>query len=189
MSENSIASKWNARYAWSGDPVPAPAAVLSQGERWLPNPSLGLYAALDLACGRAGNGEWLGARGFRVTAWDISDNAINSIRSRRGSHIHIAERRNIQADPPDPLSFDVIVVSRFLDRQLCPMISAALKAGGVLFYQTFTKGLNNPNYLLRPGELPRLFSELTVLDYHETDLDAAGKAEARLVAKAIRQQS
>jgi tellurite methyltransferase len=91
--------------------------------------------------------------------------------------------RDVSEQPPLPDSFDVIVVCRFLDRNLCPAIAAALKPGGILFYQTFTQGLSNPDYLLRNNELITLFSELDILEYHEPEPDAHGKAEARLVAR------
>jgi len=91
--------------------------------------------------------------------------------------------RDVSQQPPEPESFDVIVVSRFLDRSICPAISRALKPDGVLFYQTFVHGLSNPDFLLAPNELLSLFSELHILEYHEPVKDADGKAEARLIAR------
>ncbi|MFK8083159.1 MAG: class I SAM-dependent methyltransferase [Granulosicoccus sp.] len=181
-------SKWNARYAYSGAGIPAPAQVLSQGDRWLPKavtseantPVRDLYA-LDLACGKAGNGQFLAQHGFRVSAWDISDTVIEEIRGRKPFLLAEAVVRDVSLYPPEPDSFDVIVVSRFLDRAICPALARALKPGGVLYYQTFVHGLSNPDYLLSPNELLSLFSDLHVLEYHEPPIDAKGKAEARLV--------
>ena len=187
---DSQASKWNARYAWSGGGIPAPAQVLSQGARWLPDAHTGtgtgtpiVRRALDLACGRAGNGHYLAQRGFHVCAWDVSDTVIDEIRSRQPALIAETEVRNVSLQPPAPASFDVIVVSRFLDRQLCPAIAEALTPDGVLFYQTFVQGLSNPDYMLAHNELLSLFGQLHVLEYHEPETDENGKAEARLVAK------
>ena len=187
---DSQASKWNARYAFSEKGIPAPARVLSQGVRWLPNAHIDSNAeppisrrALDLACGRAGNGQFLQMCGFHVCAWDVSDRVIEDLRSRQPAVIAEAEVRDVLLMPPEPDSFDVIVVSRFLDRALCPMIAAALKPEGVLFYQTFVHGLANPDYLLAPNELLSLFSQLHVLEYLEPEKDANGKSEARLIAK------
>ena len=73
-------------------------------------------------------------------------------------------------------SFDVIVVSRFLDRTLSDAIIGALKPDGLLFYQTFTQEKvsqqrpNNPDYLLGCGELLELFSPLRVVFYRENAL-------------------
>jgi len=188
---NEIASKWNVRYAYSGEPVPPPAEVLSRGARWLTDSSEAavdggattMLTALDLACGRAGSGQWLAQRGYQVTAWDISETVIEQILSRKPLLLHEVAQRDVSKRPPLAESFDVIVVSRFLDRTLCPAIQAALKPGGTLFYQTFTHGLSNPDYLLGSNELLTLFSELDILEYHEPAPDANGKAEARLVAR------
>ncbi|MEE9319786.1 MAG: class I SAM-dependent methyltransferase [Granulosicoccus sp.] len=186
-SASPTASKWNARYAYSGEPLPAPAEVLSRGERYLPRSqssvSVAPLLALDLACGRAASGEWLAARGFNVTAWDISEKVIASIKERPGSRIAIAEARDVVTAPPLTQSFDVIVVCRFLERSICPAIAAALKPGGVLFYQTFTHGLSNPDYLLGSNELPELFSMLNVYSYEEPEPDSADRAEAKLVGR------
>ena len=176
-----IASKWNSRYAYSGKPLPPAAKVLTLSERWLPQGDS--LKALDLACGRAANAHWLAARGFQVSAWDISQTVIDEINSRQSAVFADVQVRDVEQNPPEPDSFDVIVVARFLDRGLCPAIQAALKPGGVLFYQTFTHGLSNPEYLLAANELLRLFKGLHILEYHEPDPDENGKAEARLVAK------
>jgi len=189
MSEE-IASKWNSRYSYSGEPLPAPARVLSGGIRWLPlgedgraKVSRNSRLALDLACGRAANGHWLAQRGFLVSAWDISETVVSDILSRRPPLLHEVAVRDVIENPPVPCSFNVIVVSRFLHRALCPAIVDALKPGGVLFYQTFTHGLTNGDYLLDANELLSLFSELQVLEYHEPLPDESGKAEARLIAR------
>jgi 2-polyprenyl-3-methyl-5-hydroxy-6-metoxy-1,4-benzoquinol methylase len=141
--------------------------------------------ALDMACGRAGNGEWLARRGFHVSAWDISDVIIDDIRRRKPQWIACADVRDVTQYPPAPASFDIIVVCRFLDRSLCPAIANALLPGGTLFYQTFTQGLSNPDFMLNPGELPQLFPDLQILEYHEPGPDGSGKAEARLVARRV----
>jgi SAM-dependent methyltransferase len=176
-----IASKWNSRYAYSGKPLPPPAQVLSRGERWLPKGDS--LHALDLACGRAANAHFLAARGFKVSAWDISDAVITEISARKPKVLAEIVIRDVIEEPPLENSFDVIVVSRFLARDLCPAIQAALKPGGVLFYQTFTHGLSNKDFMLYDNELLSLFRELHLLEYQEPEPDEFGKAEARLIAR------
>ena len=90
-------------------------------------------------------------------------------------------------------TFDVVVVVRFLERALCDAIAAALRPGGLLFYQTFTRersgpGPSNPDFLLAPGELLGLFPGLQTVYYREDrligDLAAGLRGEALLVARA-----
>lgn len=173
------ASKWNARYALSGDSVPPPAEVLSRFAAELPAGG----RALDLACGRAGNGEWLARRGFDVTASDASSVIIDALRARANSAIAHVVHADVLTAPPPPDRYDVIVVARFLERAACAAIAAALRPGGTLFYQTFTSGLSNPAFLLQPGELLQLFPSLDVLHHIEPTPDRAGRAEALFVAR------
>ncbi len=187
MSEQ---EKWNARYAAATAAPPRAAAVLQENAHLLPATG----RALDLACGRGGNALFLARRGFETEAWDISDVAISAL-----GELAAAERLNLQAGvrdvskvPPDSETFDIIVVSRFLDRSIVPAIANALRPGGVLFYQTFTReavskaGPSNPAYRLGPNELLRLFSGLRVLVYREEgrqgDIRQGFRDEAMLVA-------
>lgn len=179
--DDKIASKWNARYAYSGRPLPAPAQVLTRGEQWLPEGDS--LSALDLACGRASNAHYLASRGFITSAWDISETVIAEVTSRQPRVLADIAIRDVVAQPPTADSFDVIVVSRFLCRGICPAIQAALKPGGVLYYQTFTHGLSNKEYLLADNELLSLFSGLHFLEYKAPDPDESGKAEASLIAR------
>jgi len=178
-------SKWNARYAYAnrGKALPAPASVLINGDRYLPESGL----ALDLACGRGANAFYLAKKGLTVHAWDISQVAIDSMLEYQNAHQEFAnvfpKVRNVIENPPEPEAFDVIVVSRFLDRPLCAQLSDSLKPGGVLFYQTFTAGLSNPDYLLRPNELPALFADLEPCYSVESPLDKQGFSEAMFVGK------
>lgn len=194
-----VVSKWNARYAHSGDGIPAPSEVLSRGARWLPKAQsptddgvASSCRALDLACGLGGNAHFLAEAGFVVSAWDISDVAIEQIRGRKLSSIASIELRDVVAFPPEPNSFDVIVVSRFLDRSLCPRIVDALRPNGILFYQTFVHGLNNKNFMLKPNELLSLFKPLHVLEYREPEQQcdvthtASSTSEASLIARRSR---
>ena len=99
------------------------------------------------------------------------------------------------AQPPPPDRYDVIVVSRFLERGLFPALSAALRQGGLLFYQTFvfdkdpTIGPGNPDYLLHTNELLALARGLTVRAYREEgmvgDLTQGMRNEAMLVAQKL----
>ncbi len=107
-----------------------------------------------------------------------------------------------QSDVSDTLleaeSFDVILVSRFLVRDLVPVLIEALKPGGLIFYQTFTQevlpelneqesGPNNPQYRLKVNELQQLFALLILRYYREEgllgDTSKGIRNEAMLVAQ------
>jgi tellurite methyltransferase len=131
--------------------------------------------ALDLACGMGGNALLLAEHGLEVEAWDISQEALTKLRSQASEQrLPITARQcQINSETLEHASFDVIVISRFLDRTLGNAIIEALKPEGLLFYQTFTRnkldqqGPTNRDYLLNCNELLRLFSPLTLVFYQE----------------------
>lgn len=192
MSEGSdrLREKWDARYR-EAERIPEPARVLAENHHLLPAAG----SALDLACGLGENALSLAAAGLAVTAWDLSPVAIERLKAeaqRRGLAV-TAEVRDVQARPPGPESFDVILVAHFLDRDLIPAIAAALRPGGLLLYQTFTReavnacGPSNPDFRLAPNELLRLFPGLLVRVYREEgrlgDLTRGTRDLALLVAQ------
>ena len=83
------------------------------------------------------------------------------------------EVRDVTANPPVPESFDVIVVSHFLDRDIIPALIEAVKPDGLIYYQTFTRqrvsdrGPQRAEFRLAQQELLQLFSGLQVLFYRE----------------------
>jgi len=93
--------------------------------------------------------------------------------------------RDVVSRPPEPESADVIVVSRFLQRSLCSKLCDALRPNGVLFYQTFTSGLSNPDYLLKENELPELFASLTPCYKFQSSVDSRGFSEAQFVGRKV----
>lgn len=169
------------------------AEVLAQNTHLLPAKG----DALDLACGRGANALHLATAGLRVSAWDLSPVAIDRViltAERQGVEI-TAEVRDVVLQPPAPDSFDVILVSYFLERTLAPFLIESLRPGGLLFYQTFTReavsdcGPRNPAYRLAENELLQLFQSLRVRCYREEgrlgDIDRDCRDIAMLVAQRI----
>lgn len=169
MSEDRRA-KWDLRHA-GAEGVGDTAAVLTRNRHLLPASG----KVLDLACGRGANAIWLAERGLEVHAWDFSRTAIDRLRAHAGRrNLDIQTQvRDILDQPPEPETVDAIVVSYFLERDLAPAIMRALRPGGRLFYQTFTRegamaeGPGNPVFRLGPNELLRLFDHLLVRFYRE----------------------
>jgi tellurite methyltransferase len=173
LDSDTTRKKWDARYRDSHLNANSVAEILLQNQQLLPTQGM----ALDLAAGLGGNALFLAEKGLEIHAWDISPVAIEKLKAsaqQQGLTLQ-SETRDCLAQPPEPNSFDLIIVSRFLERELCPAISAALKAGGLLFYQTYTQakqgndGPNKPHFLLAKGELRELFSQLEVISYTEGD--------------------
>ena len=183
--------KWDRIYTDSAGKTAEPCQVLATHAHLLPTAG----TALDLACGRGGNARHLAACGLATQAWDISAVAIQALSERANQNglPLVAEQRDVTVAPPAPESFDVIVVSRFLDRTLAPALCAALRERGLLFYQTFIRektgntGPGNPAYRLAPNELLQLFQSLHIIYYHEEgnvgDTDRGFRNEAMLVGQ------
>lgn len=189
--EQSAPPDWERRYRERTIADAAPATVLRENAHLLPRQGV----ALDVACGLGGNAILLAAGGLETFAWDSSPAAIDKLAAwarAHGSSIH-AEVRDVVASPPEPERFDAIVVSRFLERELAPALMAALRPGGLLFYQTFTRshvgdrGPRSEHYRLADNELLALFAPLRILVYRDEgrvgDLARGFRDEAQLVAR------
>ncbi len=180
------AERWDAR--WTGAEPGPPARVLTENAHLLPSGG----RALDLACGLGSNAVRLAEAGLAVEAWDVSGVAAAATAARLGSR-GVARRRDVVEAPPEPESFDVVVVVRFLDRALAPAIAACLRPGGLLLAQTFTqervsgRGPGRDAFRLAPGELLTLYPGLEPVVYREEgrlgDLDQGLRDEALLVAR------
>ena len=148
--------------------------------------------ALELACGLGQNAISLAIEGWQVDAVDISPVGLKlaaELASRKSVDVNwtVADLDEFQ---PAAGAYDLVCVFRFLDRPRLPAaIEAALAPGGTLLYETFTQNhlnrpgshMRNPDFALAPGELPRLFPGLTVIEYSELELP--DRSVARLVAR------
>ena len=83
--------------------------------------------------------------------------------------------------------FELVVVSRYLQRDLFESIREAVTPGGVVIYETFTinqrahgRGPTSPDHLLELGELRARFKGFVILFDEET---FSPEALARLVAR------
>ena len=163
MIDEESRDKWDRRYDEALQP-PSAFEVLVENAHLLPARG----TALDLACGLGAGALYLAEHGLETWAWDLSPVAIRSLRNRSMALPLHPEVRDVVAQPPEPGRFDVICVGHFLERDLCDRIAAALKPGGLLFYQTFSRetvdssGPRNPDYRLDTNELLQLFAGLTV---------------------------
>ncbi len=168
-----IQKKWNQVYK-KAEEKPKVAEVLQNNHYLLPSQGV----ALDLACGLGANALFLAEKGLTVKAWDISSVAIKrlaAMATANGLELEATER-DVVIDPPEVNSVDVLVVSGFVDRGLCPALIAAINPGGLLLYQTYCvhkvdeSGPSNPDYLLADNELLTLFPGMMMRVYREEAL-------------------
>lgn len=180
--------KWNQCYKDADIATATPATLLQQNHHLLPTSGQGL----DLACGRAGNAQFLAQRGLLVDAFDFSDNVIHALK-RSVSNAITPQQWDSNTDKLAINHYDVVVVSYFLQRDLFPSLINSLKTGGLLFYQTWsqqcidTSGPRNPDFRLQQGELLTLCSDLRIIYYREEgktgDIHQGHRNEATLIAE------
>ncbi|WP_045823538.1 class I SAM-dependent methyltransferase [Williamsia herbipolensis] len=100
---------WNARYdeddrVWSGDPN---GALVDEMTDVAPG------RALDLGSGEGDDARWLAARGWEVTAVDISSVAIDRARALGAAGSITWERRDVAVDGPPSGPFDLVSMQYF----------------------------------------------------------------------------
>jgi len=164
------------------DDPPSPFVV-----EWLSRTGGG--KALDIAMGRGRHAIVLARSGFRTFGVDRQFDAVKHAIARadaQGLAVRgwCADLEQI-ALPRD--AFDLVVVTRYLQRDLFPAIRHVVKRGGVVLYETFTVqqrrlgfGPTSPDHLLEPNELAQRFDGFDVLFSEEV---ASPEAVARLVAR------
>jgi tellurite methyltransferase len=151
--------------------------------------------ALDIACGGGRHSLPLAAAGFHVVGLDIQFDAIIGARSlarSQGLDLSVACVDLTSMRLPRA-RFDLIVVTRYLDRTIFPALRDALTQSGVLLFETFTelqlrydRGPRSPEHLLAPGELRTLVRGMDLLfDEEVSSPDAIAHIAARRRRTAI----
>ncbi len=160
--------RWNEKYRT----MPMPSGVAAVVARFAPLAVTG--RGLDIACGTGRHTHYLADLGFEMDAVDYSDYALAQLRDD-------AKIRRIEADLDsydlEPGRYDLIVNCNYLDRRMYASIEAALKAEGILIFETFLDAAgeagyhqpSSPDFVLRSGELPEVFGALEPLHYDERE--------------------
>jgi len=154
---------WDQRHC-DADPNAAPDPLVVETARGM-KPG----RALDLACGTGRNAVWLAENGWKVTAVDGSRIAIGILDSRdlkietrvadleRGQYVIEAE------------SWDLILMCRYLQRDLFEPAKAGVVAGGVIIAMVLVSE-KELRYRARPGELAHYFEGWEILQARENAL-------------------
>lgn len=132
---------------------------------------------LDLACGAGRHTRLFLERGHPVTALDIDLSRLGELAGAPGLETLEAD---LEQGGPWPLAerrFAAVVVTSYLWRPLFPHLVAAVGSGGVLLYETFSRGNErfnrprNPAFLLDEGELIEVVrGELGVVAYEHGEI-------------------
>jgi 2-polyprenyl-3-methyl-5-hydroxy-6-metoxy-1,4-benzoquinol methylase len=145
--------------------------------------------ALDIAMGRGRHAGILADAGFKVFGVDKSFEVIQDACRTAGHDRRVfAWCADLTVYPLPRERFDLILVTRYLQRDLFPSLRDAIAPGAFVLYETFTEaqralgcGPSSPHHLLRAGELRAFFQRWEILQYDElVETDAA---VARLVAR------
>ncbi|WFE68702.1 methyltransferase domain-containing protein [Thiomicrospira sp. R3] len=162
-----------------------PGLVIRSGENrfkaWRPNSLLieqlsylqpKFKHALDLGCGGGRDAIYLAQQGWQVSAIDEQQRVLNCATAL--AELHHVKVDWLKKDLRKPASlpkesFDLIMMIRFLDRDLFEFMRKHCRSDGYVLIQTFVQGVDafgspkNPNYILRFGELAKEFSEFDVI--------------------------
>lgn len=151
-------------------------------------------AVLDLACGNGRNGLYLVENNISITFADVKIEALEQVNhslsylSKDKQSLAQCWQVDFEQASTTPLqgkSFAAIIVFRYLHRPLFDQVKAAIKPGGMIFYETFTEQQaqfgrpKNPDFLLKPKELIELFSDWEILHSFEGVINNSGDDETR----------
>jgi tellurite methyltransferase len=145
--------------------------------------------ALDVAMGRGRHAVRLARAGFRTFGVDIEPDAVReAVATAASEGVRInGWCADLTQHPLPSGRFDLVLVSRYLQRDLFTALRQAVVPGGVVVYETFTTAQcalgrppTSPDHLLEPGELRRRFDGFDELFYEEA---SARDAVARLAAR------
>ena len=144
---------------------------------------------LDIAAGSGRHARFFLGRGHPVTAVDRDSSGLADLSGDPA--VEIVES-DLESGAPWPFAgraFAGVVVTNYLHRPLLPDIVGAVAAGGALVYETFAAGQErfgrpqNPDFLLRPGELlEAVRGTLRVVAYEDLILEDPGPRAVQRIA-------
>ena len=123
--------------------------------------------------GEGRNGVYLARTGFSVTGIDISETGLRKAEALAAAHgVTITTKvADLEEYKLAPNTYDVIICTYYLQRDLFPQIISALKPGGMALVETYTidqkkyqPGIRQTD-LLKRNELLNLLEGLRVIRY------------------------
>ncbi len=189
--------RWEERYAARSTPdtaAPNPTGADAPSDFLVAHAPLIHGRVLDVAAGAGRNALFLARRGNIVEAIDISFTALHlACATAKAEGLRLFA---VQADletfrlPTD--RYDAAINIRYLQRSLFEPLQRAVKAGGLIVFETFLIDQcaighpRNPEFLLQHGELRMAFAAACeLLVYEEGLLESGGQPAylARMLAR------
>lgn len=138
--------------------------------------------ALDLACGLGGNSQFLAERGYHIHAIDISDVALSFLKEDAAEkqlsiQTHLCDLSEWHTPHSMPKSFDMVVMTYYLDRTIFSQVQSLVQENGYFFMETYFLSpleVNNKvsdKYKLQPQELLTRFKEWKILFFEENEIE------------------
>jgi len=166
--------RWNTKYqARERSARLKPDPLLIEYRHLLPSAGFGI----DIAGGPGDNGLFLNQQGCEVVIVDGSETGLRLCRhkaERNGLHPMLVVADLDRFELPRS-SFDVVLIFRFLNRELVAAIRDSLKDTGLLVYKTFNlrHRVDRPDfaseYLLRDGEMRGWFKDMRCVASNDGD--------------------
>ena len=186
---NPARAKWNEKYQnMPSAGEPSPPAWLTLHEEMLRETAPA--QATCLACGLGGDALYLAAIGFSVTALDISEIALSSLKQRADKNQLPVQtvQTDFEKSTTKLETCDLISSFYFLQKSLWPQMKRALRPGGLLIFETFSRAhlllaeQFNPRFTVRPGELLAAFSDFILLDQRTTIVTTSSRKKQAVVS-------
>ncbi|MGM9999370.1 MAG: class I SAM-dependent methyltransferase [Candidatus Bruticola sp.] len=179
---------WEKRYSMKGRGPKQPEPFVVESAQFMPAGRI-----LDVACGEGRHALYLAqvSSEFKVLGLDRSPTAIKSAQLRAAQLNIPAEFavRDLEKEFLPNELYSAIVVTRYWQPNLCPLLVRHLLPGGLLIYETYTLeylryGDRTRRHLLKSGQLRETFENLGLrIDYYaEVDRPETREYSARLRA-------
>jgi SAM-dependent methyltransferase len=181
--------KWDRKYLENPELLAkrAPSKMVAKYAKLAP-----FKEALDIACGGGRHLLYLASLGFRVDGIDISKVAIKKLAK-------IVDKSKIELIEADLDSYKFeknryafVVMSNYLDRDVIKRAKESLVVDGIFVVETYIEdAINqkpnlNPNFLLKKGELEKIFKDFKILEYTEFENEQYEKYRMKKAAIAAK---
>ena len=143
---------------------------------------------LDIAMGEGRNGVYLATQGFEVLGLDISEKGLEKAHNLAKNNKVTIETKvvDLESFTLEPNSYDVILCTYYMQKDLFKQFKSALKPGGMIVVETY-----NVDYLkyvqfsrkwaLDTNEMLDIFKGLRVIRYQ--DYDDGKEAYSSIIAQ------